>query len=135
MGSRCVSLFTGPRHGARHVPGEPAARLRDRHVAHAQSGGQLFYNKWARSRSPDDDVHHGPGFAFPIFYTMWNMVASFLGANLLMIGVPSSRTLSWAQFWRHKYSLLLLSCVSVLNITLQNASLVQIGLSVNQMIK
>lgn len=92
-----------------------------------------FYNKWAFT--PDDDLHHGPGFSFPIFYTMWNMVASFAGANLLMLGVPSSRTISWKQFWRHKWALLLLSCVSVLNITLQNASLVQIGLSVNQMIK
>ena len=54
-----------------------------------------FYNKWAFT--PDDDLHHGPGFSFPIFYTMWNMVASFAGANLLMLGVPSSRTISWKQ--------------------------------------
>ena len=53
-----------------------------------------FFNKWAFTKVEDG----GAGFSFPIFYTMWNTLASFLGANLLMILVPANRTISWKQF-------------------------------------
>merc|ERR1711957_1164800 len=37
-----------------------------------------FFNKWAFTKIEDG----GAGFSFPIFYTMWNTLASFCGANL-----------------------------------------------------
>ena len=62
-------------------------------------------------------------------------MASFLGANLVMLFVPSTRTLSREQFIRHKTGLIVLSLIFVVNIVTQNASLVYIGLSVNQILK
>jgi hypothetical protein len=54
--------------------------------------GLNFFNKWAFT--PDDENFDGAGFTFPIFFTMWNMVASFLGANVLMMLAPTTRTIS-----------------------------------------
>ena len=95
--------------------------------------GLNFYNKWAFTE-PGNGAP-GAGFVFPIFYTLWNMVASFIGCNLLMALVPSTRTLSKKQFMDNKWGLLVLSTVYVINILSQNASLVHIGLSVNQILK
>merc|ERR1712216_549610 len=77
----------------------------------------------------------GAGFSFPIFYTMWNTFASFLGANLLMVLVPANRTISWKQFVDNKFALLVFGVVFSSNIVTNNASLVHISLSVNQVIK
>jgi len=90
-----------------------------------------FFNKWAFTKVEDG----GAGFSFPIFYTMWNTLASFLGANLLMILVPANRTISWKQFVDNKFALLVFGVVFSSNIVTNNASLVYISLSVNQVIK
>jgi len=90
-----------------------------------------FFNKWAFTKVEDG----GAGFSFPIFYTMWNTFASFLGANLLMVVSPSTRTLSWKQFVDNKFALLVFGVVFSSNIVTNNASLVHISLSVNQVIK
>jgi hypothetical protein len=73
--------------------------------------GLNFFNKWAFT--PDDENFDGAGFTFPIFFTFWNMVASFFGANVLMILAPATRTISFRQFNEHKLSLLVLSLVFV----------------------
>ena len=90
-----------------------------------------FFNKWAFTKVEDG----GAGFSFPIFYTMWNTLASFLGANLLMLLVPVNRTISWKQFVDNKFALLVFGVVFSSNIVTNNASLVYISLSVNQVIK
>lgn len=90
-----------------------------------------FFNKWAFTSVEDG----GAGFGFPIFYTMWNTFASFLGANLLMVVSASTRTLSWKQFVDNKFALLVFGVVFSSNIVTNNASLVHISLSVNQVIK
>jgi drug/metabolite transporter (DMT)-like permease len=90
-----------------------------------------FFNKWAFTKTTDG----GGGFTFPIFYTMWNTFASFLGANLLMVLVPANRTISWKQFVDNKFALLVFGVVFSSNIVTNNASLVHISLSVNQVIK
>jgi len=90
-----------------------------------------FFNKWAFTKVEDG----GAGFSFPIFYTMWNTLASFCGANLLMLLVPVNRTISWKQFVDNKFALLVFGVVFSSNIVTNNASLVYISLSVNQVIK
>lgn len=95
--------------------------------------GLNFYNKWAFT-DPSTGAP-GAGFTYPIFYTLWNMTASFIGCNLLMWLVPSTRTISTKQFMEQKWGLLVLSTVYVINILSQNASLVYIGLSINQILK
>merc|ERR1719162_250266 len=66
---------------------------------------------------------------------MWNTLASFLGANLLMLLVPVNRTICWKQFVDNKFALLVFGVVFSSNIVTNNASLVYISLSVNQVIK
>merc|ERR1719355_237845 len=90
-----------------------------------------FFNKWAFTKVEDG----GAGFSFPIFYTMWNTLASFCGTNLLMLLVPVNRTISWKQFVDNKFALLVFGVVFSSNIVTNNASLVYISLSVNQVIK
>merc|ERR1719263_2288979 len=90
-----------------------------------------FFNKWAFTKVEDG----GAGFSFPIFYTMWNTFASFVGSNLLMVIQPSTKTLSWKQFVDNKFALLVFGVVFSSNIVTNNASLVHISLSVNQVIK
>merc|ERR1711865_799271 len=91
----------------------------------------MGFNKWAFTKVEDG----GAGFSFPIFYTMWNTLASFCGANLLMLLVPVNRTISWKQFVDNKFALLVFGVVFSSNIVTNNASLVYISLSVNQVIK
>jgi len=62
-------------------------------------------------------------------------VLTWLGTNLMMGLVPATRTLSKEQFRKHAFSLTVLSLINVTSIVTQNAALVHIGLSVNQVIK
>ena len=87
-----------------------------------------FWNKWALS--PE-----GASFSFPIFYSSSHMAMGLLSSSLIMAAVPSTRNLSSTQLREHGGKLLLLSTLTVLNITTSNASLMYIGLSVNQIIK
>jgi drug/metabolite transporter (DMT)-like permease len=96
--------------------------------------GLNFYNKWAFTPAEDPSPEN-PGFSFPIFYTLWNMVASFFGACLVMSLVAETRTLSRKQAWENKWSLFILHILFVMNILTQNAALVHIGLSINQILK
>merc|ERR1712166_10844 len=82
------------------TPQYPAATMVTCTKDHALIGGVIslwmflnfalnFFNKWAFTKVEDG----GAGFSFPIFYTMWNTLASFCGANLLMLLVPVNRTI------------------------------------------
>merc|ERR1740130_993532 len=62
---------------------------------------------------------------------MWNTLASFCGANLLILLVPVNRTISWKQFVDNKFALLIFGVVFSSNIVTNNASLVYISLSAN----
>ena len=86
------------------------------------------FNKWALS--PDAGA-----FSFPIFYSASHMFMGLLSSSLIMAVLPSRRDLAFSQLQKHGGKLLALSTLTVLNITTSNASLVYIGLSVNQIIK
>ena len=87
-----------------------------------------FWNKWALS--PE-----GAAFEFPIFYSSCHMAMGLLSSSLIMAAVPSVRNLSPTHMRQHGGKLLLLSTLTVANIVCSNASLMYIGLSVNQIIK
>lgn len=88
-----------------------------------------FFNKWALSK---DGVSQ---FNFPIAYTICHMVASFIGTNLIFCIFPKQRRMSLDQFMAHKYYISALAVCTVLNVVCSNASLVEISLFVNQIIK
>lgn len=88
-----------------------------------------FFNKWALSRD-------GLGFTFPVFYSMFHMLMSVIGSwVLLKIKTPETGMPSWEQFQMYKWEALALSICSAVNIACNNASLMLIGLFVNQVVK
>lgn len=87
-----------------------------------------FFNKWVLSPT-------GAGFQFPAFYTGCHMVASVIGARVIMAFKPELNTLCWEQFHTFKYRLVLLSVFFVTTLVTNNASLQYLGLSVNNVIK
>jgi len=90
-----------------------------------------FFNSYALR--PEEKG--GYGFTVPFFYSGCHMIASFVGVNIIFWLRPELNTLSKQQ-WRQNWpKLLSLSVLMVLNIGLNNVSLVYIGLSVNQIIK
>jgi len=79
---------------------------------------------------------HQPGFHFPIFYTMWHMLASAFGCMVLMYFTPPETGYpSFKQLWEYRYVLVINSSLSTLNILLNNVSLTLISLFLNQVIK
>lgn len=107
-----------------------------------------FFNKWALSpmvvelswggsliheslRGPSN----GAGFSFPLFYSMCHMAASFVGASLIFLCQPSTNRVTTQQLRNHGPSLFLLSLLFALNICGNNASLVTLGIAVNQLVK
>jgi drug/metabolite transporter (DMT)-like permease len=90
-----------------------------------------FFNSYALR--PEEKG--GLGFSFPFVYSGCHQIASFIGVNVIFKVKPNLNTLSRAQ-WKAKWPALLgLSVMMVLNIGCNNASLVYVGLSVNQIIK
>lgn len=88
-----------------------------------------FFNKWAMSPS-------GAGFGLPVFYSTWHMLMSILGSLVLMLWKkPESGIVSLAQFKEYKWETLTLAVCTTVNISCNNASLMLIGLFVNQIIK
>ena len=105
---------------------------------------------------------NGAGFSFPLFYSMCHMAASFVGASLIFLCQPSSNRVTLQQLRNHGPSLFLLSLLFALNICNgppfeprrrrsadrlipcsppralsggNNASLVTLGIAVNQLVK
>merc|ERR1712166_630666 len=90
-----------------------------------------FFNSYALR--PEEKG--GLGFSFPFVYSGCHQIASFIGVNVIFKVKPNLNTLSRAQ-WKAKWPALLgLSVMMVLSIGCNNASLVYVGLSVNQIIK
>lgn len=88
-----------------------------------------FFNKWALSNS-------GAGFSLPVFYSTWHMLMSILGSYvLLLIQKPAGGGVSFEQFKLYKWESFFLAICTTLNISCNNASLMLIGLFVNQVIK
>ena len=85
-----------------------------------------FFNKWAMAPS-------GAGFSLPVFYSTWHMLMSILGSLVLMLWKkPESGIVSLAQFKEYKWETLTLAVCTTVNISCNNASLMLIGLFVNQ---
>jgi len=88
-----------------------------------------FFNKWAMAPS-------GAGFGLPVFYSTWHMLMSIIGSLVLMlIKKPESGMVSFAQLKMYKWETLTLAVCTTVNISCNNASLMLIGLFVNQVIK
>lgn len=109
-----------------------------------------LFNKWALTplqvelswsssliRMPVAGRWAGAGFGFPLFYSMCHMIASFLGASLIFLVRPSTNTLQLKHLssCRTCAQIGLLSLVFAANVAANNASLMTLGLAVNQLIK
>ena len=92
--------------------------------------GLNFFNKWAFTPKPD-----GLGFSFPIFQSAADQIITFVLLSGLMRVRPRLWTISWTQFCRFRLQLIAVAVLSQGTIICNNASLVLIGLSLNQMIK
>ena len=92
--------------------------------------GLNFFNKWAFTPKPD-----GLGFSFPIFQSAADQIITFVLLSGLMCVRPRLWTISWTQFCRFRLQLIAVAVLSQGTIICNNASLVLIGLSLNQMIK
>jgi len=109
--------------------------------------GLNFFNSWALKHHNGqfhfvgghlvvDDIADGPNFNYPIFYTMFHMLASTFGALIIMAlkkpvtGFPSVR-----QLWAYKLQLLPIATCTALSIGLNNLSLTLISLFLNQVIR
>jgi drug/metabolite transporter (DMT)-like permease len=88
-----------------------------------------FFNKWALKSD-------GGNFTYPVFYSMCHMITSLCGSWLLMFAKkPATGMPTFEQFNFYKWEALSLSLCTTVNITCNNASLMIIGLFVNQIIK
>jgi solute carrier family 35 protein E4 len=74
------------------------------------------------------------GFTFPLFFTMFHMIASFLGGAILIF-VFKAAEVKRTHWTEYKWRVVLLSILFVVNISCNNASLVHLSLSVNQIVK
>jgi len=113
--------------------------------------GLNFYNAWLLKPSKqsvlvgdhlvtqtvEGPVGGQPDFTFPVFYTMWHMFASVLGASVIMLTVakPKSGFPSFSQFMKYKWALVAIATCTSLSIGLNNASLTLISLFLNQVIR
>merc|ERR1712216_379729 len=88
-----------------------------------------FFNKWAMAPS-------GAGFSLPVFYSTWHMLMSIIGSLVLMLlRKPATGMVSFTQVRMYKWEVLTLAICTTVNISSNNASLMLIGLFVNQIIK
>ena len=114
-----------------------------------------FYNSWLLSEQTIKNVtivdnttviteteavgwYNGhPNIDFPCFYTTWHMLATVLGATIILTTVakPSTGFPNFAQYKLYWWQLLAISTCSVLNILCNNASLRIVSLFLNQVIK
>jgi drug/metabolite transporter (DMT)-like permease len=115
--------------------GEPPAEPKSWHIVLSftiYGGLNLFlnfFNKWAMSPS-------GAGFSLPVFYSTWHMLMSIVGSLVLMLlRKPDSGMVSFKQLGMYKWEVFTLAICTTINISCNNASLMLIGLFVNQIIK
>jgi drug/metabolite transporter (DMT)-like permease len=77
----------------------------------------------------------GAGFTFPTLYTLVTSIASLLGCTFVLSVQRHITTLSWAQFQRSWTGILMVSFLMVLSIWASDASLMYIGVTLNQILK
>ncbi|KAL1527583.1 hypothetical protein AB1Y20_008970 [Prymnesium parvum] len=93
--------------------------------------GLNFFNSWALKNDGP-----GPHFDFPVFYTMTHMVATVIGACVIMsFRRPATGWPSPSQFVGYSWGLLLIAACSTVNLLCNNISLTLISLFLNQVIK
>lgn len=87
-----------------------------------------FYNKWLFAHTD---------FKFPVFFTMFHMIANLLGSSILIFGFGASKVdlAKDGKHMRQKWAILLLACLFCTNIVTNNWSLMYVSLSVNQIVK
>ena len=78
-----------------------------------------------------------PGFAFPVFYSMFHMLFSSMAACILLYTVapPSCGGPSLAQLREYGDGLMVIAICTALNVGLNNLSLTLVSLFINQVIK
>ena len=82
-----------------------------------------------------ESVQNGcAGFAFPLAMTVSHMAFSFAMLAPIMM-LPSFRILHWATLQKQWKGMLFIGAFLALNIALNNISLVEISLSLNQVIR
>jgi len=115
-----------------------------------------FYNSWLLSEQKieqnttladnttvtevvevEGPVNGHPNIDFPCFYTTWHMMATVLGATIILTTVskPATGFPNFRQYQQYWWQLLAISSCSVLNILCNNASLRIVSLFLNQVIK
>lgn len=113
--------------------------------------GLNFYNSWllkkesvkvlvgghVTTENAIGPVDGHPNFNFPIFYTMWHMVATVVGCTVILLTVarPPDGFPSFSQFMKYKSALVLIAACTSASIGLNNISLTLISLFLNQVIK
>merc|ERR1711904_750115 len=87
-----------------------------------------FYNKWLFSHTE---------FKFPVFFTMFHMVANLIGTSILIFVFKQGQVdfSTSGKHYGYKFSILLLASLFCTNIVTNNWSLMYISLSVNQIVK
>lgn len=103
-----------------------------------------WWNSWAQQphskefKIPIVHLSSSPpcgGFTFPFFYSFFHTISSVLGAMVLMrIRPPASGWPTFAQMMEYKCMITPIAACHVVNIGLNNASLVTVSLFVNQVI-
>jgi len=108
--------------------------------------GLNFYNSWLlhAAKKEVNGTHvdqyepgrDGPHFTFPVFYTMWHMLASVLGSLIIIsFQPPETGFPNFKQFWHYRYRLIPLSMTTSIYICTNNMSLTLVSLFINQVIK
>lgn len=84
-----------------------------------------FFNKWLFAHTD---------FKFPVFFTMFHMVAQFIGSGSLIYFFKAAK-IERKHWTEYRGRILLLAMFFVTNIVTNNWSLLHISLSVNQIVK
>ena len=92
-----------------------------------------YLTKWALSAT-DDAKHPGAGFTFPVFYTFCTTSTINLGCMLIM-AVQKQSIPSFEQFKQSWQGILCVAGLSIVSIWASDASLMYIGVTLNQLMK
>ena len=94
----------------------------------------VYFTKWTLSAT-DDEKHPGAGFTFPVFYTLCTSMTINLGCILLLTVMQKKALPSFEQFKLSWQGILGVAALSVVSIWASDASLMYIGITLNQLMK
>lgn len=92
-----------------------------------------YLTKWALSTP--SETHDGAGFAFPTFYTLTTFTSTFACCTLVLALRKQTNTLGLRQCASSWQGILGLAACNVLSIWASDASLMHIGVALNQIFK